>query len=299
MMKRICILLAMFSSLALAGCNVNVTVGSDCQFTEERTATVPVEDAKTLIVEARAGELRIEGRADLTQVQVKGGACAGDRSTLDKIVLRAEKVGEEVRVEADLPDAVGVIVGNSPRLDLTLEVPAGMTVRVQDSSGDTVIRQVASVDIEDQSGNLDISDIAGDVIINDDSGDLTVSRAGGVVAIRDDSGNITVREARADVVVEQDDSGDMNVTQVDGSLVINRDGSGSIDLRDVKGDVTIREDDSGDIRVTGAERNVTIGRDGSGDIDVQDVKGDFSVDRDGSGDITHRNVGGSVRLPRD
>ena len=91
--------------------------------------------------------------------------------------------------------------------------------------------------------------------------------------------------ARLDLVIEvpmdffvdiYDDSGDLEVTDVDG--VVMSDGSGDIDVRRIASDVIVADD-------------------GSGNIYVEDVGGDFIVQRDGSGTINYRNVRGRVQLP--
>jgi hypothetical protein len=37
---------------------------------------------------------------------------------------------------------------------------------------------------------------------------------------------------------------------------------------------------------------------GSGDIDVDGVRGNLTVEHSGSGDVQHRNVSGTITLPR-
>lgn len=253
-------LLALAAASILTGCTVHIDAGGfdTCRFREDRSATVPVDGARDLTVLARAGSLRIEGRPGLTEVRVTGTACATSESLVRDVQLRAEKTGSTVRVEAILPT---VTVGNSPVLDLTLEVPDSMLARVDDSSGDIEIRGIAGADVTDQSGEIELIDVTGPVRLDDQSGDILVRNAG------------------SDVVVFRDQSGNIRIDGVKGTVTVNRDESGEIEIMNVTGNVTIDEDESGS-------------------IEVRDVTGDFTVRRDGSGDIRHSNVKGHVSIPR-
>jgi len=243
----------------LSGCTVHIDASGfdNCRFQEERSATIPVDGAKTLQVMARAGSLRVEGHPGLTEVQVKGTACASTEGLLRDVDLRAEKAGDVVRVEARIP----TVVGNSPTLDLTVEVPEAMLARVEDSSGDLEIQNTAGADVTDESGEIDLYDIAGPIRVDDQSGD------------------ILIRNAKSD-------------------LVIYRDQSGSIRIDGVKGNVTVDRDESGDIDIATVSGNVMIEEDQSGNIDVREVTGDFTVRQDGSGEITYSKVNGRVSIPR-
>jgi hypothetical protein len=272
MLKQV--IAALAALVILTGCSIQIDTGAlgPCQFTEERSATIPASGLKSLYVEGDSGFLQITGRQGLTEVRVKGMACATNESVLQNIKLETETKGDEAQVRALVPN------GNGNRyLDLTLEVPADLAVRVRDDSGDTTIRNVASVDVTDESGDLEIVDITGDVRIVDDSGNIIVRTVGGKVTLEDESGEAKVEEVTGNVEV-RDDSGDLIIRKITGSVLV-------------------KEDHSGDIEISDVEGSVIIDRDDSGSIDVSYVKGDFTVHQDGSGSLISHDIGGTVSTP--
>lgn len=230
----------------------------DCDQRAPREATVDAGGARQVRVIARAGVLKIHGRDGASAVVVRGTACASSESRLADVRLVAERRGDVVYVEADIPEDGWL--GGQGALDLEIEVPASIALDVDDGSGAAEIRNVASLTIEDGSGDLIVDTVQGGVTVDDGSGSLDISKVGGEVRLKDGSGEIVVREA--------------------GSVRIDEDGSGSVQLTSVRGNVTIRDD-------------------GSGSISVRDVGGDFTVEDDGSGGIEHHDVRGRVRIPSD
>ena len=229
--------------------------------TDPRSATVDASGARSVFVEARAGLLRIRGRSGISSVRVSGTAYASRREWLDDIRLVARRVGDEVRIVADVPETRGPTFGETLRgLDLIIEVPSALLVEVEDGSGEAEISGVAELEIADGSGELVIEDIGGPVRVTDGSGELQIRGIRGDLWIRDGSGEIRVRD-------------------VTGSLVVDEDGSGEINAEGIRGSVRVVDD-------------------GSGSIHVGDVGGDFVVEHDGSGGISFDNVKGSVRVPR-
>jgi len=281
-MKRIVmgLIVAALAAVMLSGCTVHVDANgfNTCRFSEERTANVPAATAKQVRIDADSGDLRVEGVAGLTEVRVRGTVCAAREEQLKSVDMRTSQSGDDILVDAIIPS---VSFGNSPYLHLVVEVPESMAVRVKDDSGSINIRNVASVDVDDESGDIEISEVKGNVRVTDDSGSMVIDRVAG------------------DVTVDRDESGDIRITRVDGGVVIDRDDSGSIDVQDVKKDVEIGSDQSGGITVRNVDGRVTVRRDDSGSIDVRDVKGDFEVGSDGSGSIHYSDVGGQVRIPSD
>jgi hypothetical protein len=226
---------------------------------EPRNASVEAAGASTVLIHARAGSLRVSGRPGTDEVVVTGTACVSDRNLLGDVRLVAARRGDTVHVEVQMSDQDSWGWGRRhASLNLVVEVPEGLAVDVRDTSGDATLSGLASLRVEDSSGDLEVRQVKGDVTVADSSGGLVVEEVGGAVRLRDSSGEIRIRNV--------------------GSLVIDSDGSGGIDVRGVKGNVLVRDD-------------------GSGGIDVDDVGGDFTVDDDGSGGIRHAGVKGRVRVP--
>lgn len=230
-----------------------------CEHSAERDATVDAAGASVIEIAARAGDLVIRGRGNDT-VDVRGTACASSPGLLEDIRVVAERRGDLVVVEVEIPDAEWSWRDRYASLDLSIDVPDGVLLAVRDSSGDIEIRNVAGGTVHDSSGDLEIHQVAGDLELHDSSGDIDVRGARGEVRVRDSSGDIDVRDS--------------------GSLLVVADSSGEIDARDIAGHVLVK-------------------RDSSGGITAVRVAGDFTVESDGSGGIEYRDVGGRVSVPSD
>jgi hypothetical protein len=243
--------------VAALGCPA--LAAAECAVEEPRNATVEAAGASTVRIDARSGWLRVSGRPGTDAVVVKGTACVSDRDFLGDVRLVAERRGDTIHVEVQMPRHDSWGLGRRyASLNLAVEVPEGLAVDARDTSGDATFSGLASLQVDDSSGDLEVRQVRGDVTVTDSSGGLVVEEVGGAVRLRDSSGEIRIRNV--------------------GSLVIDSDGSGGIDVRGVKGSVLVRDD-------------------GSGGIDVEDVGGDFTVDDDGSGGIRHTAVKGRVRIP--
>lgn len=232
---------------------------ADCEVEDPRDATVDAAGASSIKVDARAGSLRIEGRPGSGKVVVRGTACTSDRSLLDGIRLVAERRAGVVHIEAVLPDHDHSGWGwrRYAGLNLVIEVPDGLPLDVSDSSGDATVERVASLRIEDSSGELAIRHVRGDVTVDDSSGELEIEDVGGTVRIRDTSGEIQVRDAGA-VIIESDGSGGIDIAKVRGNVLVKDDGSGGIQVEDVGGDLTVEEDGSGGVHHGGVQGRVRI-----------------------------------------
>ena len=217
-----------------------------------------------VIVIARAGSLRVEGRDGARNLVASGEACADDNDVLRDTTLTATRSGSTVAVEAHVPSASNCYIGcwgfNSPTLDFTVTLPPNVTVEINDTSGGMTVVNVGSCSIDDTSGEID------------------VRRVHGNLTIRDTSGGIFVNDVSGNVHVPRDTSGELNVRNVGGDVSIDEKGSGSVTIAQVK-------------------RNVWIGHKGSGSIYVSDVGGDFTVEHKGSGSIDYARVAGRVSIP--
>jgi len=158
---------------------------------------------------------------------------------------------------------------------LTVSVPAGLNLFIDDGSGGIVITSFqGDARIKDGSGNIEIRQLRGQLEIDDGSGEIKVQQVKGHITLTDGSGTILVEDLQGGAGIE-DGSGDISVSRITGDLRI-RDGSGAI-------------------RVNEAQGNVIVS-DGSGSIDILNVGKDVVVERDSSGSRRISNVGGSVFL---
>lgn len=212
----------------------------DCKYKAERNANVDVGTARLLQIEAGSGSLKIEGKTGLARVVIRGRACASDKDLLDEINLEARREGDGVVVRANVhrdEDNRSWRNNSYRRLDVVMEVPAGMAANIDDGSGEIDLSNLGAIDLDDGSGGITADNI-GAIRIQDGSGEIRLSRVDGTVDIEDGSGEITVRVAKGTVRVS-DSSGSIDVSDVGGDFIVTHDGSGGIDYDNVKGRVDV------------------------------------------------------------
>lgn len=254
-------------------------VADRCAHKAQREASIDLSGAELVEVIARAGSLDIIGRDGLNEVRAKGTACASDDALLSKTVITTRREGDSVLIIAEIPEQKGGWMGESAYLDLSVEVPSDVALKVIDSSGDLEIERVASLNLHDSSGGAVIRDVDGDIWLEDSSGSLKITNVAGHINLTDSSGDMRLDGVEGDIVIESDSSGDIDI---DGGRSVN-----------------IEQDSSGNIDVRNIHEDVTVGTDSSGSITVKDIGGDFVVGRDGSGGINYSSVAGKVDVPGD
>jgi hypothetical protein len=210
----------------------------DCRFEADRSATVAVGTARRLVLDAGAGSLRVEGRTGLTEVRIRGRACASHEALLEQLDFDAAHAGDVIEVRTHEVENRDWRGRHYARLDLTLEVPAGLDADISDGSGDLVGLGLGETNIEDGSGEIDLSDIRGRLTIDDGSGEIRIRNVDGDVTIDDGSGQIDLLRITGTVRID-DRSGDIDVDDVGGDFIVASDGSGSLDYRRVRGAVDI------------------------------------------------------------
>ena len=259
--------------------DANVRVGqSDCRFEAERTLTSSAASIEELRLQAGSGFLEVVGVEGLGEVRAVARACASHEEFLDDLILTSETSGSTLVMETHHPDWSGWRGGNRyARLDLRVEVPAGMAADIMDGSGEMEISNLGSTRVQDGSGEVSVRGIEGNLAIDDGSGELMIEGVSGSVTLNDGSGEVILEGVGSDVEIH-DSSGELELRGIGGSLTLY-DSSGGMDIHDVQGFVRVVQD-------------------GSGDISVQGVGGDLTVERDGSGGIQFSEVAGSVDVPR-
>jgi hypothetical protein len=232
---------ALLSALAGAVFVAPAVGQSNCRYEADRSAMIRASSGDALRLIARAGSLTIRGVDGLEEVRVRGRACASSEELLEELVLETDRSGSTIRVEVPGIDEGGGWFSTANRyaaLHLDIEVPKGMAATIEDGSGDARIEGLGALSVVDGSGDLEISDIDGDVDIDDGSGSVRVSDIEGAIRVDDGSGEIDIRDIDGNVEID-DGSGSIDVRNVTGDFVVRDDGSGGIDYANVTGRVDV------------------------------------------------------------
>ena len=141
------------------------------------------------------------------------------------------------------------------RIDLTVEVPKRLSVKIDDGSGSIFVTDLSTnLKIVDGSGSIEIRMTAGPVSISDGSGKIELTDITGNLDVKDGSGMINIGRVKGNVYIV-DGSGSMTIKDIDGNLTVT-DGSGSIEINDVTQNVFIKDAGSGILEIEGVKGKV-------------------------------------------
>jgi hypothetical protein len=231
-------------------------------YREIRNLELPAGGVTLLEVSCGAGSFAIKGIEGTARIRV-AAEIEADNVDQDEFQLMADQL-----IELDLQREPGriLLLANAikqpftnaeARINLAVELPLGMNVKIQDGSGPIVVSDlIGKLEIDDDSGSIQIENITGPVRIKDGSGDIEIEDIRGDLEIIDGSGEIRIHGVTGDVTVK-DTSGGIEINDIGGSVTVS-DGSGSIDIYKVQKNVFIRESESGKIEVDGVKGRVTI-----------------------------------------
>jgi hypothetical protein len=210
---------------------------------EKRELSLDAEGLEALDIEVGAGSLNVTGIAGtgrilvIATIEVPDADADEARQVVEEsLVLSLEKDGRRAALDAFFRESRWSF-GESPRVNLDVRVPEGL-----------------SLDIEDRSGSVEVQDVMGAIELEDGSGSIRITGNGGLLTIRDGSGSIEIERSGGDVRIV-DGSGSITVADVDGSVTIE-DGSGSIDAREIAGDLLVPDGGSGSFDYSGVAGRV-------------------------------------------
>lgn len=232
--------LALGVCVALSGCVIHIDGSSGKRADHKITQTLSLEASELdkLVADVDAGNIEIIGVEGLESIELT----ANILTTKDKnYTLTLARSGKEAKLIAEKHPEIGLVwySGNSPRIDLLVKVPARFNVQLVDDSGDIKISKVnGNIDINDDSGDIEV--LGGhNVTINDDSGDIVVMNATGFVDIEDDSGDLSVLNVKGSVKIN-DGSGDIEINGAGGLEIVDA-GSGDLSIKNVNGKVMVAD----------------------------------------------------------
>jgi hypothetical protein len=231
---------------------------------ETKNLALSAGEIDTLVINCGAGSFHLRGADDRMNIKVAAQIEVEDyeaskfqKFVQDNVQLTLKKQGRQAIFRSDIkPAALATL---EARINLTIEIPKKLNVKITDSSGPIVVGELNSnLTVDDGSGSIEIKDIIGEVRVDDFSGSIVIEDVEGNVVVIDRSGSIAIEYVAGDVHVK-DGSGSIMIGAVDGNVSVS-DSSGSIDVQSIKKDVliVIREGGSGEVTVEGVKGKVTI-----------------------------------------
>ncbi|MDJ0758692.1 MAG: hypothetical protein QNJ19_04795 [Woeseiaceae bacterium] len=218
----------------------------DDDYSEDRVLAVDSDGVELLDIDAGAGSLKIVGTESPDDGIVVLAVVRVDTDDEDKardfirkrLELTLDRDGDKARLVSRFNTGLRMWSPNG-RIDLEVKLPKGTAINIDDGSGSLVVDGVAgdlriddgsgslrlgnvgNVEIDDGSGGIEVSNVTGDVLIDDGSGGMTVKSVAGNITISDGSGGITVDDVRGDLTIEEEGSGSVHISNVDGVVTRN------------------------------------------------------------------------------
>ena len=227
-----------------------------------RHLEMAAKSIKLLVVDCGAGFLDLRGVDGLDKIIVAAEIEIEDTKKINlqnflekNIVLKLEKQGSNAILKSQI---VTPPFAESPaRINLTVEVPKKMNVKIIDGSGAISVNDLfGNLEIDDDSGSIKIENITGNIKIDDGSGSIAIEEVTGKVEVKDGYGSIDIYLIEGDVSVT-DGSGPMTIQDIAGNVTV-LDDSGSIEIKNVSKNVFIRESGTGELSTEGIGGVVTI-----------------------------------------
>jgi len=149
-------------------------------------------------------------------------------------VRRAGRYGDEKPGSTHLVKDSTLVIEACPvrncTIDYELTVPAGTKVSGHVDSGNIEITGVATANVEAESGDITVRDVAGEVNASVQSGSVDLDGIGGAVVAGAESGDVTVGLDTARSVSVETQSGNIEVTVPSGKYHVSASTeSGSLD----------------------------------------------------------------------
>jgi DUF4097 and DUF4098 domain-containing protein YvlB len=193
---------------------------------EIKPLSLAAQGIDKLEIDCGAGFLRVRGVEALNSIEVKaeiyvsGIADKKMKEFLeDHVKLTLEKKGSSALLVSRV-DNRPFSFFREARIDLTVNVPKKMDMRIDDGSGSIDVGSIiGNLTIDDGSGEIEIRDIAGNVTVHDGSGGIDVINIGGSLTVSDGSGGIDIDRVEKDLILKETGSGGVHYRDIKGRVI--------------------------------------------------------------------------------
>jgi len=271
----------------------------------EETFALPLKEGERLAFEEIGGNVEVvaDAAAEPTlrvRLVAHGSTQEEAQRILERYRARVEpqRGGLVVRYEGDPyvieEGNVTWTIGASAHFSAT--VPPGIRVRARTTSGKVAVRgPLADCDLETKFGEVEATDVEGNLLARTSSGPMRIARArGGEVQVVSEFGNLTLEDVRAETVRAESRSGRVALEDVAAESIRVRSGFGELDLSRVSGDVEARTS-SGAVTVAEAGEGRLVLRTDFGTVKVRDASGQLEAESR-SGAVTVTDFAGDASV---
>ncbi len=152
--------------------------------------------------------------------------------------------------------------------------------------------RVFNLIIQSYGGDIDMTDLQGDLEAKTGGGDIALSKSSGKVMLKTGGGDIDLYQLEGQVNVVTG-GGDIKGRTIAGMIGAHT-GGGDIEFWDCKGNMDLTTG-GGDIEIEGLDGAELEARTGGGDIDITDINAQVNL-MTGGGDITAQSINGSIEV---
>ncbi len=215
-LRRLAALVALVLLAALVVLLVLWLLGA---FGQSQTASSACEDSISagpepeITVNNERGNLRITGEEDLDQVELQAEIYASDNDA-DTAEQNASDASVDLARDGS-EVTVGGLSGDAAGADYELRVPADSRVIVASGSGGVEAENVASLEAELESGDVNATGVRGPVSVRTPSGDVTLtgmSAPEGDLTAEVGTGDLALEDIEASRVEAEVETGEASVT---------------------------------------------------------------------------------------
>ena len=207
---------------------------------------------------------------------------------------RAQEIVERVKSTLSPPSSIGRLVENQEFATVGGEAYVFQASELSDRNVSfhykARVPKTFNVIIHSYGGDVELSDLQGDLETRTGGGDIALSNSAGRVKVQTGGGDIDVFKVEGQVDLYTG-GGDIKGRTVEGKINAAT-GGGDIDFQTGKGNFTFKTG-GGDIDLRSLEGTDLDARTGGGDIDVVDITAQVNLMTSG-GDISAENLTGSL-----
>jgi len=176
-----------------------------------------------------SGDLTVRG---WNRNEVRARVTDGTQIELTRNDQIKSQAATELRVTTNGQRRPGSNSSCIPSADIELDVPGGAAVRLQTSSGDIFVTDVARVEASSQSGGMTLAKVAVDTSLNTISGEISVRDSAGSFKLHTVGGEISARN-----LLTAGLGGGFEASTVSGEVTLDQVQIPTIKVNTVSGDV--------------------------------------------------------------